>query len=295
MATERRIGGRLFGAFARKDKEAGTAAAGSAPSATSAPKKGPAVAATVTPAKKAAPAKAAPVKKTAPAKAAPVKKAAPAKKTAPAKAAPVKRAAPAKKAAPVEKAVPVTKAAPAKAAPAKKAAPVKAAPAKAVPAKKAAPLESAAPARKAAPVNKAAPVKVASVPKADTGALTGDDAWTKSELATVRKELTRQVEELSAEIDAAEEQSATIQRESGGEGTGDEADAGTKTFEREHEMSLANNSRDLLLQVERALVRLDAGTYGRCENCGTPIPKGRLQAFPRATLCVRCKQREERR
>ena len=60
-------------------------------------------------------------------------------------------------------------------------------------------------------------------------------------------------------------------------------------------MSLANNSRDLLLQVERALGRLDAGTYGRCENCGNPIPKARLQAFPRATLCVSCKQREERR
>ncbi|TAL16310.1 MAG: DNA-binding protein, partial [Frankiales bacterium] len=51
----------------------------------------------------------------------------------------------------------------------------------------------------------------------------------------------------------------------------------------------------LLLQVERALARLDEGTYGRCENCGNPIPKARLQAFPRATLCVACKQREERR
>ncbi len=60
-------------------------------------------------------------------------------------------------------------------------------------------------------------------------------------------------------------------------------------------MSLANNSRDLLVQVERALGRLDAATYGRCENCGNPIPKARLQAFPRATLCVTCKQREERR
>jgi DnaK suppressor protein len=60
-------------------------------------------------------------------------------------------------------------------------------------------------------------------------------------------------------------------------------------------MSLANNSRDLLLQVERALARLDAGTYGRCENCGNPIPKARLQALPAATLDVACKQREERR
>ena len=86
-----------------------------------------------------------------------------------------------------------------------------------------------------------------------------------------------------------------LQRDSG-EGAGDDqADAGTKTFEREHEMSLAANSRDLLSQVERALQRLDDHTYGICESCGNPIGKGRLQAFPRATLCVSCKQREERR
>ena len=88
---------------------------------------------------------------------------------------------------------------------------------------------------------------------------------------------------------------AALQRDSG-EGSGDDqADAGTKTFEREHEMSLAANSRDLLSQVERALQRLDNGSYGICENCGNPIGKARLQAFPRATLCVSCKQREERR
>jgi len=86
-----------------------------------------------------------------------------------------------------------------------------------------------------------------------------------------------------------------MQRDGSNDGPGDDADAGTKTFEREHEMSLANNSRDLLQQVERALARLDAGTYGRCESCGAAIPKARLQAFPRVTLCVSCKQREERR
>jgi len=82
----------------------------------------------------------------------------------------------------------------------------------------------------------------------------------------------------------------------GGDGAGDDqADAGTKTFEREHEMSLANNARDLLVQTEHALARIDAGTYGRCENCGNPIGKLRRQANQRATLCVTCKQREERR
>ncbi|MGH3743812.1 MAG: TraR/DksA family transcriptional regulator, partial [Mycobacteriales bacterium] len=70
---------------------------------------------------------------------------------------------------------------------------------------------------------------------------------------------------------------------------------GAATFEREHELSLAANSRDLLAQVTRALERLDAGTYGICEICGNPIGKERLKAFPKVTLCVTCKQREMRR
>jgi RNA polymerase-binding protein DksA len=127
------------------------------------------------------------------------------------------------------------------------------------------------------------------------GVLPGESPWTKRELAEVRGELDEQARELRGEITDAESAWAALQRDSG-EGSGDDqADAGTKTFEREHEMSLAANSRDLLAQVERALQRLDNGIYGTCENCGNPIGKARLQAFPRATLCVTCKQREERR
>lgn len=138
--------------------------------------------------------------------------------------------------------------------------------------------------KKATPANKPAPTP-----------LTGDDAWSDAELAAVRAELAAQAKALRKEIVDAEEQDAALKRDSGGEGTGDDADAGSKTFEREHEMSLANNSRDLLMQVERALARVDAQTYGRCETCSNAIPKARLQALPAATMCVSCKQREERR
>ena len=69
----------------------------------------------------------------------------------------------------------------------------------------------------------------------------------------------------------------------------------TKAYEREHELALTHNARELLAQTERALARIEEGTYGTCESCGEPIGKARLQAFPRATLCVECKQREERR
>ena len=73
------------------------------------------------------------------------------------------------------------------------------------------------------------------------------------------------------------------------------ADAGAKTFQREHELALTQNARELLTQIERALARIEDGSYGVCESCGEPIGKARLQAFPRAVLCVSCKQREERR
>jgi RNA polymerase-binding transcription factor len=80
-----------------------------------------------------------------------------------------------------------------------------------------------------------------------------------------------------------------------GDAGDDTADAGAKTFQREHELALTQNARELLAASTRALARIDDGTFGVCESCGQPIGKARLQAFPRATLCVTCKQREERR
>ena len=53
--------------------------------------------------------------------------------------------------------------------------------------------------------------------------------------------------------------------------------------------------REMADQARLALKLFDDGHYGLCEVCGEPIGKGRLQVFPRATLCVTCKQREERR
>ncbi|MFF3275134.1 TraR/DksA family transcriptional regulator [Streptomyces chrestomyceticus] len=122
----------------------------------------------------------------------------------------------------------------------------------------------------------------------------GEDPWTPAEVAEARTELHDEVTRLRTEIQASEDALAGLMRDTG-EGTGDEADTGSKNITREHEMALASNAREMLLQTERALERLDAGTYGLCENCGKPIGKARMQAFPRATLCVECKQRQERR
>jgi RNA polymerase-binding protein DksA len=115
------------------------------------------------------------------------------------------------------------------------------------------------------------------------------------ELAEIRGDLQREITERRADYDRAIAELTRLQQASGDGAGDDQADAGSKTFEREQELSIANNRRDLLVQMERAMERLDKGTYGRCESCHEPIMKARLQAFPSATLCVTCKQREERR
>ena len=123
----------------------------------------------------------------------------------------------------------------------------------------------------------------------------GEGAWTKSELNEIKKELERELVRLRRELAAAEIEIADLLRDSGDGAGDDQADAGTKTFEREHELSLLNNNRDMVVQCERALARITDGTYGVCELCANPIGKARLQVFPRATMCMVCKQREERR
>ena len=103
-------------------------------------------------------------------------------------------------------------------------------------------------------------------------------------------------DELQAEYDQTLTEITELQRERLDDSAGDDtADTGTKTFEREQEITLANNLLERITQVERAIDRLGEGNYGWCEKCGNAIPVERLAAFPSATLCVSCKQLEERR
>jgi len=143
--------------------------------------------------------------------------------------------------------------------------------------------------KKVAPLK---PIKAAPTP---VTASEGEAPWSAAELKAVRNEISADLERLRRELAEVEAEMDELISESG-EGAGDDqADSGTKTFEREHEMSLVINARDMVLQTERALDRIDNKTYGNCEECGSPIGKARLQVFPRATLCMICKQKEERR
>ena len=122
-----------------------------------------------------------------------------------------------------------------------------------------------------------------------------ESAWNAAELKAIRSELAKELVRLQTELTAIEREMDALIADAGDGAGDDQADAGTKTFEREHEMSLVINARDMVLQTERALERIDTKTYGNCEECGSPIGKARLQVFPRATLCMLCKQKEERR
>lgn len=103
-----------------------------------------------------------------------------------------------------------------------------------------------------------------------------------------RARVLRVVADLESEI-------AGLMRDAG-DGAGlDQADVGATTLERDHELTVVSTERELLVQIDRALEHIDAGTYGVCDSCEGAIGKMRLMAFPRATLCMSCKKREERR
>jgi DnaK suppressor protein len=136
------------------------------------------------------------------------------------------------------------------------------------------------------------PIKSAPAPLV---AASTENAWNATELRSIKAELSKDLIRLRKELEIAEAEMEDLV-EAAGVGAGDDqADAGAKTFEREHEMSLVYNARDMVQQTERALDRIENKSYGKCEECGNFVGKARLQVFPRATLCMVCKQKEERR
>ncbi|MEV8090027.1 TraR/DksA family transcriptional regulator [Streptomyces nigra] len=137
--------------------------------------------------------------------------------------------------------------------------------------------------------------RIAAADPGDLAVRPGEDPWTPEEVEEARAELQAEETRLREEISSSERSLAGLMRDSGDGAGDDQADTGAKNITREHELALAANAREMLIQTEHALERLDAGTYGLCENCGNPIGKARMQAFPRATLCVECKQKQERR
>ena len=70
-------------------------------------------------------------------------------------------------------------------------------------------------------------------------------------------------------------------------------DEGSETFEKEKSLAIQGNLQVILDEIDHALRKLDAGTYGRCDECGKEIPYERLEVRPQATLCIQCKSKVE--
>jgi RNA polymerase-binding transcription factor DksA len=121
---------------------------------------------------------------------------------------------------------------------------------------------------------------------------------TKSEIGELAARLQEELTELQAQLSTLEEDTfaATQSDSSGDVGLDDEsADAGSATFEREKDLSIEQNVRDLIQKIERARKRIADGTYGLCDRCGKPIEKARIKALPYVDLCIKDAQAQSRR
>jgi RNA polymerase-binding protein DksA len=104
-------------------------------------------------------------------------------------------------------------------------------------------------------------------------------------LLAERNNYTRQAEELRAQAEALalEHEPGDVQfDEEGGEGA-------TANVDREIDLQLSAQARAAVEEIDAALAKIEAGSYGYCESCGIQIPEARLEAIPHARLCVNCK------
>jgi DnaK suppressor protein len=111
----------------------------------------------------------------------------------------------------------------------------------------------------------------------------------KDGLLRLRSRLAEQDEALGESLGISLEEEA-------GEESSDQhlADVGSVTLTREIDVSMRSNVEHLLSQVDRALEKIEEGTYGFCDRCGEPIEESRLQTVPEATLCLKHQQELER-
>jgi DnaK suppressor protein len=114
---------------------------------------------------------------------------------------------------------------------------------------------------------------------------------------SVRAALTTRREEIQVELDRLDQElqwmGADQEDERGSLGN-HLADDGSSVMEQERISTVSEDLRDLLRQIDGALVRLDDGTYGVCQRCGKPINKERLEAFPYVEFCIECQSFLER-
>jgi len=118
----------------------------------------------------------------------------------------------------------------------------------------------------------------------------------RKELELMRVKLLEERERIVADLQSLEEQTASTPKDASGDLSGYSshmADS-SDSMEREKAFLFASVKRRRLDELGLALQHLDAGTFGICESCGNPIPAKRLERMPGATMCVSCKEKQEK-
>ena len=116
----------------------------------------------------------------------------------------------------------------------------------------------------------------------------------KTTLERFRKRLEQEKERLEDQIEDYErdlEEARLTESSSDRSPDPGNAEASSMKLEYAKELSIEQNTLDLLSKANHALKRIDAGTYGICESCGGPIPVERLEVLPYSTVCVDCASR----
>ncbi len=116
----------------------------------------------------------------------------------------------------------------------------------------------------------------------------------KKDAQKYEKSLTAELDRLTGHIRSIEESAL---QESVRETTGDlasYAEAGTDNFERETALNIASNESDRVRDINEALDRIKRGVYGQCEGCNEEIARKRLDVFPSARYCIKCKEKLEK-
>jgi RNA polymerase-binding protein DksA len=117
------------------------------------------------------------------------------------------------------------------------------------------------------------------------------------ELQSLKAKMLVERDRLAADLEALEESTAATPKDSSGDlssYSSHMADQGTDAMEREKAFLFASVKRRRLEEINSALARMDAGKFGVCESCGQQIPLKRLERVPDASLCVACKEKEEK-
>ena len=111
-------------------------------------------------------------------------------------------------------------------------------------------------------------------------------------LAAQRSELLARRESYLADVARSTATALELTEDGANQDMADEDGFGegdTLNVERDRLLVVASEAKERVAEIDAALGRVDAGTYGICEACGKPIPEARLEVVPEATLCVNCK------